>query len=350
VNEEIAGYEQEWPANGLEVVDRCPVCGEGEREILHQGLRDQVFYCAPGEWTLYCCRGCCSAYLDPRPTAETIYLAYRKYYTHQLAGDFHSLTLPAKVRRTPANGFRNWRYGTQDCPSNYLGVLIAYLMPNGRAIIDAGMRHLPKLEQGRHLLDIGCGSGDFLLRAKSAGWQVIGLDFDPKAVEVAANKGLNVKLCRPDALDENSSQFDAITMAHVIEHVHNPLQMLKSCYHLLKPGGFLWIETPNLNSMGHVHYGRNWRGLEPPRHLTIFTETSLRAALKKSGFVEITEQAYRPLCASLFSASAAIAKGRDPYLANDIDKSMQYEIKKAERIAKNKPSTREFITFKAWKK
>jgi hypothetical protein len=99
VNEEIAGYEQEWPANGLEVVDRCPVCGEGEREILHQGLRDQVFYCAPGEWTLYCCRGCCSAYLDPRPTAETIYLAYRKYYTHQLAGDFHSPCLPRCVER-----------------------------------------------------------------------------------------------------------------------------------------------------------------------------------------------------------------------------------------------------------
>lgn len=350
VNEQIIGFQKkEWPASGLEVLNRCPVCGAEERQILHQGLRDQVFFCAPGEWTLYSCRGCDSAYLDPRPTAETMYLAYEKYYTHQSAKDYGSLTKAAKVRRVLANGYRNWRYGTQDYPANYLGILIAYLMPSGRAIIDAGMRHLPKMAQGRQLLDIGCGNGEFLLRARSAGWQVTGLDFDPKAVEAATSKGLNVKLCGPDTLEESSSQFDAITMAHVIEHVHNPLQMLKASHQLLKPGGFLWIETPNLNSTGHSHYGRNWRGLEPPRHLTIFTETSLVAALEESGFTDITAQSYRPLCSSLFSASSAIAQGRDPYHANHIDKPMQCEIKKAEKVAKRISSTREFITFKAWK-
>lgn len=350
MNEQIAGFEQEWPANGLEVVNRCPVCGNGEREILHQGLRDQVFFCAPGEWTLYRCRGCGTAYLDPRPTAETIYLAYRKYYTHQFAGDFRSLTLSAKVRRTLANGFRNWRYGTRDYPSSYLGILSAYLMPNARAIVDAGIRHLPKPLQGQQLLDIGCGNGEFLLRARSAGWRVSGLDFDHKAVEAAVSKGLDVKLCGSDILEESFSKFDVVTMAHVIEHVHNPLQMIEASYRLLKPGGFLWIETPNLNSQGHTKYGRNWRGLEPPRHLTIFTETSLAGALEKSGFIEISTQSYRPLCKSLFSASSAIAQGLDPYGVNHVEKSLLYAIKKAEKVAKLESSVREFITFKAWKR
>ncbi len=339
----------EWPVDGLESVPNCPICGSDARELLHENLTDQVFFCAPGKWNMYRCKTCTSAYLDPRPTSETISLAYQRYYTHDKASGFSSLSFLGKLRRRLANGYRNYRYGTRDYPASILGIIVASLMLNGRAIIDAGMRHLPKENTKKWLLDLGCGNGEFLLRARSAGWDVVGTDFDSKAVETARCQGLDVRLGGVEGLDSSIAEFDVITMAHVIEHVHHPLEVLQACYRLLKPGGFLWIETPNIASEGHQLFGASWRGLEPPRHLVIFTLDSMLNALGVAGFSEVKIQPYRPLCDAIFSASKAIAEGIDPYsvprqaVSSDI-------VKNAERIAKRSPDRREFITVKAWKK
>ena len=72
----------EWPRDGLEAVAACPVCGGERRVRMYDGLRDRLFS-APGEWALWRCGGCRSAYLDPRPTAETLGLAYADYMHHQ---------------------------------------------------------------------------------------------------------------------------------------------------------------------------------------------------------------------------------------------------------------------------
>src|ERR1700730_4983745 len=68
---------ESWPAEELEAVDRCPLCGCADRIALHLDLTDRVFFCAPGTWSLYRCGGCEGAYLDPRPTSESIARAYR---------------------------------------------------------------------------------------------------------------------------------------------------------------------------------------------------------------------------------------------------------------------------------
>ena len=73
---------QEWPPGGLERVHQCPACAGTERELLHAGLTDRLFGCAAGTWSLWRCATCGSAYLDPRPTQETILLAYGEYFTH----------------------------------------------------------------------------------------------------------------------------------------------------------------------------------------------------------------------------------------------------------------------------
>lgn len=80
------------------------------------------------------------------------------------------------------------------------------------------------------------------------------------------------------------SRFDVITLNHVIEHVSDPIELLRSCYRLLKLGGQLWLQTPNIDSLGSRRYGRHWRGLEPPRHLVLFDPVSLRSALHQAGF------------------------------------------------------------------
>lgn len=348
--QQLARIHEPWPEGGLEDVGQCPVCGSKEREVLYKSLRDWVFYCSPGKWVMYCCNNCGSAYLDPRPTPDTIHLAYERYFTHEPVPEFSNLKISDKFRRVLANGYRNWRYGTQDNPSSRLGIFAAWLMPDLRAIIDAGMRHLPKPRPDQRLLDVGCGNGGFLLRARSAGWDVVGVDFDPKAVETAREKGLNVFLGGIEVfVDAEESQFDVITLSHVIEHVHDPNYMLRECFRLIKPGGYLWIETPILNAEGHRLYGENWRGLEPPRHIVIFTEYSLRYALCNAGFKQIDTMPYRPMCKQMFSASEAIAEKRNPWKAVRLSRSGRYHARLAEAKARRESSLREFITFKAWK-
>lgn len=341
--------DTEWPAEGIEIVANCPVCGADNRKLLHEGLTDRIFFCSPDKWNMYRCESCGSAYLDPRPTAETIGLAYQSYFTHD---EKPGVPLPGflkKLRRRFANGYRNHRYGTSDYPASIFGIMAASLMPGGKAVIDAGMRHLPKATAGQRLLDLGCGNGVFLLRARSAGWDVVGVDFDAKAVEVACNQGLDVRLGGVDSLDSSIEQFDVITLAHVIEHVHHPVAVLQACYRLLKPSGFLWLETPNIASEGHQLFGASWRGLEPPRHLVLFTLESMRDALNAVGFAELEVQSYRPLCDGMFGASTAIVEGVDPY-AESRPNAPQDLVRNAERIAKCDPARREFVTVKAWKK
>lgn len=347
--EQIERIHQPWPEHGLERVLQCPVCESEERVVMHGGLRDWVFYSAPGEWTLYRCEGCRSGYLDPRPNEQTIHLAYENYYTHEDAVDFELLGLRERIRRRLANGYRNWRYGTSEYPASCLGVLAASIWPSGRATIDAGMRHLPKASPGQRLLDIGCGSGEFLRRAKSAGWEVMGLDFDEAAVRQARFRGLDVRHGGVGALVGMEASFDVITMGHVIEHVPHPLDVLRTCFVLLKPGGVLWLETPNIDALGHQRYGRDWRGLEPPRHLVLFSVESLLGALTRSGFENPVFQPYRPVAPFTYLASEAIAQRVDPYARFRSSAELRDDIRHVEIQQKANQKIREFITVKAKK-
>lgn len=337
-----------WPSGGLETVGNCPICGAGRSRVLHDRLTDAVFDCAPGEWTLHSCETCAAAYLDPRPTPQLIGLAYQTYFTHSDAPGYESLGAVSKIRRRLANGYRNRKFGTRDYPASSLGVALIPLMPSLKAIVDAGMRHLPLRPEGGRLLDLGCGNGAFLLRARSAGWQTLGVDFDAQAIKAAEKLGLDVRLGGVEVLDPAVEQFDVITMSHVIEHVHDPVGVLTTCASLLRPGGVLWLDTPNICSVGHEEFGRHWRGLEPPRHLVIFSPAAMKKALADAGFSQVRLQPYRRLCRETFRASAAIAEGVDPYSSDGPGVSAG-QIARAERLARQDPERREFITAKAWK-
>jgi len=338
----------EWPVDGLEQIGYCPICGDKRRQVLHDELTDRIFNCAPGSWTLHSCQSCSAAYLDPRPSTESIGIAYENYFTHNDAPEYQALGNFAKVRRQLANGYRNRKYGTRDFPARSIGALAVPAFSGLRAIVDAGMRHIPRPTEGSRLLDLGCGNGAFLLRARSAGWQVLGVDFDPKAVQAAQNLDLDVRLGGVEILDVSTERFNVITMSHVIEHVHDPVGTLKSCFDLLRPGGVLWLDTPNIRSYGHETFGRNWRGLEPPRHLVIFSPASMRDALDAAGFSTIETQPYRHLCREIFAASNAISKGVDPY-SSDRPSVSAALIRNAESVARRDSERREFITLKAWK-
>ena len=180
---------KEWLKSELEVLDCCPICESVDSKKIYEELEDKVFFCAPGKWNLYKCEKCNSIYLNPRPNKKSIVKAYSKYFTHDDIKDFKSIQFKEKIRILFSNGYRNWSYGTNDKPSNFLGVVIGLLWKNGQRIIDASMRNLPKPNKGSRLLDVGCGSSQFLSRAKSMGWDVTGIDFDLMAVKAARKQG-----------------------------------------------------------------------------------------------------------------------------------------------------------------
>ena len=165
------------------------------------------------------------------------------------------------------------------------GRLIPRVAPARGALVDREIRHLPAIPGGR-LLDVGCGSGAFLVQMAALGWRAQGIDPDPAAVASAREAGLSVTqgtLADLD-LDEHAGAFDAVTLSHVIEHLHDPAEDLRRVHRLLRPGGLLWIATPNLEALGLRRFGRDWLGLDPPRHLVLFTRASLERLLRDTGF------------------------------------------------------------------
>jgi hypothetical protein len=125
--------------------------------------------------------------------------------------------------------------------------------------------------------------------------------------------------------------------------------LLRACHRLLREGGRLWIETPNLDSLGHSIYGENWRGLEPPRHLVLFNRSLLGRALSEIGFRDIRDERYRPVCEMIFAASAVIGAHRDLRSASRVSMNFRRMLRFAEREEAKVPHIREFVTFCATK-
>ena len=335
-----------WPEEGLEKVPACPVCGSTERAVRFGSLVDRTFFVAPGKWTLMQCENCRSGYLDPRPTADSIGLAYSNYYTHELKRvAAEELSGRRLWQRKLANGYKNRRFGTTLRPASILGSLVAAVLPGQRMILDRQFRKLERGKAGR-VLDIGCGDGTFLDNAISMGWQAVGTDFDPMVVAQARARGLEVY---QGTIEDVPGTFDAITLCHVIEHLHDPVATLKQCFARLNPGGFIWIETPSIDALGLTRYGPAWRGLEPPRHLVLFNRESLRQALDGSGFGSIEELAQPSVVEGIWTMSDRIARGVDPYAEEPVSPAASKEIQVATRVERADASKREFLLVKARK-
>jgi SAM-dependent methyltransferase len=273
-----------WAESDLETVDRCAVCRSNRSTVLYTGLMDLTVG-VPGTWTLRGCKRCGSAYLDPRPTPATIGRAYASYYTHRGPVTSGPGTTTERILRRLHHGYLNrWR-GYSLVPTTSLGSVVVPLLPQVRAEAERLIHHLPKSKEGARLLDVGCGNGAFLDLMRWQGWDGVGIDADGDAVAIANSRGVPARVGTDTELERLPDQaFDAVSIHHLIEHSYDPVATLGQAYRLLRPGGLLWVATPNLDSFGHRHFGRDWRGLEPPRHLALFTSRSLRDAVTGVGF------------------------------------------------------------------
>jgi len=310
----------EWPIKDLEFLDCCPICRSKDRSLMHGALTDRLFGCAPGYWQLHTCTACSIAYMDPRPTAASIGRAYASYFTHTEIGSENESTAhpPSKHQRirqwvlAGLNDYRNMRWNTHLKPAKAWGRAAVSVIPPLRSLLIAHMRHLPRRPPypGARLLDVGCGSGAFLEMAQSAGWQVQGVDFDPLAVAAAQSRGLNVLCGGLEQIAEQAGTYDFLTCSHVIEHLHDPKEWIKAMHAMLRPNGKLWLQTPNIESIGHLCYGHNWRDLDPPRHLVLFTPKTLEALLLSANFKVRFLALPLLMAVPVYDASRNLAKGK----------------------------------------
>ena len=266
---------------------KCLLCGcDGVKK--YSEVADRLFT-APGSWTLVECRNrmCGLLWLDPMPIPEDIHEAYNDYYTHDavapdswLRRTYHAVRAAYLVKHLGYSG--KYRPGV----THRLLAALTAMAPHLRARFDASVMWLPARTGGR-LLEIGCGRGDMLKNLKSFGWNAEGIDFDLQAVSFARERGLVVRHGSLDDIHYDDATFDAVIMSHVIEHLHDPIKVVKDCYRILKPGGRLVLLTPNAGSLGHRIYGQSWLHLDPPRHLHLFNANTLAKLAEGLGFSEL---------------------------------------------------------------
>lgn len=273
------------------------------------GLRDYTFGTA-GQWHYRECRPCGLLWLSPRPVLSSMGQFYTNYLTHGPKTD-HASARRVYDRFKLALWRRALRQERSDQDWWWDQIVrVASADPFVREIGQMGTMYLGASKPGK-LLDVGCGNGSFLSLMRSAGWDVSGIEPDPKAADLARQRlGIPIRGGELFEAGFGAGSFDAVTLQHVIEHVHDPIGVLSECRRILKPKGQLVIVTPNLQSVGHKWFRSDWRGLEPPRHLHIFSSRALERAVEMAGMrIELHRTSGRA-GAFIWLESQAISKTR----------------------------------------
>jgi SAM-dependent methyltransferase len=243
----------------------CDGCGEhAATEILRTGDRR---FGVPGDFAVVRCAGCGLVRTTPQPADPAAYYPGDEYYSYQPPAP-PTARVRARVRSAYA----------QDQGDTRMQRALA------RVARDRLMPGLPPGPPGR-ILDVGCGSGGFLLALREAGWSCEGVEVDGQAVAAAHTAGLlDVREGDLTAVDLLVGSYDVVRFWHVLEHVRSPAEQLRAARRLLRPGGTLLIGVPNARSLLARTAGDAWYYLDVPRHLWHFDRSSLARTVEGAGF------------------------------------------------------------------
>jgi len=141
---------------------------------------------------------------------------------------------------------------------------------------------IAKLSKEKTLLDVGCGTGEFLAHMLQKNWMADGVEPSPDANQKAKEK--TEKHIYSSLSEIPQKQYGIITLWHVLEHIHEPHRTLKQLYQLLKPAGKIIVAVPNRNSYDAAHYKKYWAAYDVPRHLWHFSQSHMEQLLQENGF------------------------------------------------------------------
>jgi SAM-dependent methyltransferase len=262
----------------------CPLCGSSsEDEVLAVPAERHTT-----RYRLARCRDCGMVYLNPRPDEKSLIHLYPEDY------EPYQAPVPRSAGRCQHIGRRlqalvlSQHFGYPPPLQRWHEKLLAgiakpWFSPSSNSLTDVSFHG-----QGR-LLDYGCGSGWYAQRMRDRGWHVTGMDFSAHAAhQVEQRWGIQVLVGTLPHQEVKAESFDMISMGAVLEHVHDPHQVIGAACRALRTNGRLLVAVPNLGGWGFRFFGRDWYGLDLPRHLLHFTPTTLRRLVEGHG-LEVRE-------------------------------------------------------------
>lgn len=236
----------------------CCICGSVDGTPVGVG-EDFEYHTSTHSFLAVRCPSCDLIYLDPRPSPASLPVIYPDEY-HSFAFEEEQFGVVHKLRsRLEARRLRR-----------------------------AG-RGLPA---DARVLDVGCGDGfhlDLLRRHGPSAWELHGIDTDRRAVAAALRRGLDVAECSVEQSALQPGSIDYALCIQTIEHVADPVLVLRAIGKLLKPGGRLYLITDNTGSPDFkITKGRHWGGYHFPRHWNLFNKASIRKLADAAG-LEVTK-------------------------------------------------------------
>ncbi len=225
----------------------CPLCGCDKSQPYHK----------TEEASFAKCMDCGLMYRNPRPEDP--------------------LSASAAVTDAGVEFFRNKSFRTEK-QSYYKTIL----------------KDLSRYRDTGELLEIGCASGGFLLAARENKWQVSGVEISDAAARIGRDEyELNILTGDIFSAAFEADRFDVAVMNMVVEHLADPALVLTEVARALRPGGVLWLQTPNYDS---ITIRRNPEPqFFPPDHYVLFTPSTIRIVLKRAGLAicKFTTSGYR---------------------------------------------------------
>lgn len=234
----------------MELLSNCPVCNSSENKIVLEGCD---FFLTKEKYTISVCLNCGLRFTNPRPGSEQIQKYYEsaEYISHN---------------------------------TNQKGILTRAYKLARRFTLRKKLSIIRNYSKGKVILDIGCGTGDFLNYCQENDFIVYGVEPNEKPRKSACN---NFKLDVRENLTDFSSEtvkFDCVTLWHVLEHIHDLNTTMLTIKKLLNPGGIIIIALPNMNSWDAYHYGKYWAAYDLPRHLYHFNFSTFDLFARNNGF------------------------------------------------------------------
>jgi len=244
----------------------CALCDKRGGSLFASGP-DFEYDTTRSEFRFWRCP-CGGVYLDPRPAAEALPRIYpSNYYAYEFAQKLGPFVM--RFKRLAE-----------------------------RAKVDT---YRPFVAAHARVLDVGCGDGHLLAELRGAcdfPLELEGVDFSPVAAEAAERAGFKVHQGRVETLELPARAFDLIIMNQLIEHMPDPLAVLRVMKRALRPGGHLLIETPNIESLdARLFRRRYWGGYHLPRHFHLFDRRTLAQLVERAGLAVVVR---RPLVCPQF--------------------------------------------------